>query len=70
MDLRSKMMLAAVEFKEGIQSFELMQDKQHETTSLLVKNKSIWNIPLTNQVLDPYHKFWSKFFLVQFKYKS
>ena len=31
------MMLAAVEFKEGIQSFELMQDKQHETTSLLVK---------------------------------
>ena len=35
------MMLATVEFKEGIQSFELMQDKQHETTSLLVKNKSI-----------------------------
>ena len=43
-------MLAAVEFKEGIKSFELMQDKQHETTSLLVKNTSIWNIPLTNQV--------------------
>ena len=55
-------MLAAVEFKEGIKSFELMQDKQHETTSLLVKNTSIWNIPLTNRVGDPYYKFWSKFF--------
>lgn len=39
-DLRSKMMLAAVEFKEGIQSFELMQDKQHETTSLLINTMS------------------------------
>ncbi|RMX41048.1 hypothetical protein pdam_00003288 [Pocillopora damicornis] len=39
-DLRSKMMLATVEFKEGIQSFELMQDKQHETTSLLINTMS------------------------------
>lgn len=36
MDLRLKMMVASVEVKESIKSLELMQDKQHETTALLV----------------------------------
>ena len=35
-DLRLKMMVASVEVKESIKSLELMQDKQHETTALLV----------------------------------
>ena len=35
-DLRLKMMVASVEVKESIESLELMQDKQHETTALLV----------------------------------
>ena len=30
------MMVASVEVKESIKSLELMQDKQHETTALLV----------------------------------
>lgn len=36
MDLRLKMMVASVEVKESVKSLELMQDKQHETTALLV----------------------------------
>ena len=35
-DLRLKMMVASVEVKESIKSLDLMQDKQHETTALLV----------------------------------
>ena len=35
-DLRLKMTVASVEVKESITSMELMQDKQHETTALLV----------------------------------
>lgn len=36
MDLVLKMTVASVEVKESIISMELMQDKQHETTALLV----------------------------------
>ena len=36
MDLVLKMTVASVEVKESIMSMELMQDKQHETTALLV----------------------------------
>ena len=40
-DLRSKMLLASVDVKESIKSMELMQDKQHETTALLVHVNNI-----------------------------
>ena len=36
MDMVLKMTVASVEVKESIISMELMQDKQHETTALLV----------------------------------
>ena len=37
-DLKLKMAAASVEVKESITSMELMQDKQHETTAILVNN--------------------------------
>ena len=36
MDLKQKMIVASCDVKESIMSIELMQDKQHETTALLV----------------------------------
>lgn len=39
MDLRQKMIVASVDVKESIMSMELMQDKQHETTALLVNKE-------------------------------
>lgn len=36
MDLKKKMIVASCDVKDSIMSMELMQDKQHETTSLLV----------------------------------
>ena len=35
-DLKKKMIVASCDVKDSIMSMELMQDKQHETTSLLV----------------------------------
>ena len=35
-DLKQKMLVASCDVKESIMSMELMQDKQHETTALLV----------------------------------
>jgi len=37
-DLKLKMTVASVEVKESITSMELMQDKQHETTAILVNS--------------------------------
>lgn len=36
MDLKKKTIVASCDVKDSIMSMELMQDKQHETTSLLV----------------------------------
>ena len=36
MDLKQKMLVASCDVKDSIISIELMQDKQHETTALLV----------------------------------
>ena len=39
MDLKQKMLVASCDVKDSIMSIELMQDKQHETTALLVSTR-------------------------------
>ena len=39
MDLKQKMLVASCDVKDSIISIELMQDKQHETTALLVSTR-------------------------------
>ncbi|KAL9959343.1 hypothetical protein ACROYT_G032657 [Oculina patagonica] len=39
-DLKQKIIVASVDVKESIMSMELMQDKQHETTALLINTMS------------------------------
>ena len=47
------MLVASVDVKESIMSMELMQDKQHETTALLVNDTTVTltlkNITISNQ---------------------
>lgn len=60
MDLRLKMMVASVEVKESIKSLELMQDKQHETTALLVNILPFFFISVVIKVLlgNVFHVLW------------